>query len=176
MELVQIGVAIAQAFWFIAPAYAANAFPPLIKGKRPLDFNKKLRGKPILGKGKTIEGTFGGILFGMLVGFAQLYFQPFLATFIPLIELSPILVILLSVGAILGDIVASFFKRRAGIRRGEPVPLMDQLDFIFGALALTFFIKKLPFFHLLLIIIITPLLHLLANGIGFVLRIKRVPY
>ena len=169
-------ILIIQSFWFIAPAYAANAFPPVIKGKRPIDFNKTLWKKPILGKGKTIEGTIGGILFGIFVGLVQLYFQPFIKNHIPLIELSPLSIVLLSVGAIVGDIVASFFKRRAGIKRGEPVPLMDQLDFIIGAFVFTYPLIRLPVFHLLFIIIITPIIHLLANGIGFIFKLKKVPY
>ncbi|MEM5870469.1 MAG: CDP-archaeol synthase, partial [Candidatus Aenigmatarchaeota archaeon] len=39
MELL---IEIIKAFWFILPAYGANAFPPLMKGKRPIDFGKKL--------------------------------------------------------------------------------------------------------------------------------------
>ncbi|MBI4154336.1 CDP-archaeol synthase, partial [Candidatus Woesearchaeota archaeon] len=57
-----------QALWFIWPAYCANAFPALMEGKRPLDFGKKLGGKRVLGSSKTIEGTAGGIAFGIIVG------------------------------------------------------------------------------------------------------------
>ncbi|MCD6435323.1 MAG: CDP-2,3-bis-(O-geranylgeranyl)-sn-glycerol synthase [Clostridiales bacterium] len=176
MGISKVILILIQIFWFILPAYAANAFPPLLRGKRPLDFGKSWRGKPILGKGKTIEGTIGGIIFGCLVGFSQLYFQSYVETYLPLIELTPILVVLLSAGAILGDIVASFFKRRAGIKRGEPVPLMDQLDFILGALLLSSIFKRLPLLHFSLIIVLTPLIHLLANGISYLLKIKSVPY
>ena len=41
------------------------------------------------------------------------------------------------VGALSGDIVKSFFKRRLGFDRGAMLPIADQLDFVAGAWALT---------------------------------------
>ena len=39
-------------------------------------------------------------------------------------------------GALIGDIIESFFKRRIGKNRGEDWIIFDQLDFIIGALIL----------------------------------------
>ena len=44
-------------FAYIIPMYLANATPIVIHGKKPLDFGFKLKGKRILGDGKTIVGT-----------------------------------------------------------------------------------------------------------------------
>jgi len=52
MTFAEIGLTILQAFWFIAPAYAANAFPPLVRGKKPIDRGKKFFGNRLLGNGK----------------------------------------------------------------------------------------------------------------------------
>ena len=43
---------------------------------------------------------------------------------------------LLGFGALLGDALGSFLKRRLGIGRGKPAPILDQLDFIIVALIL----------------------------------------
>jgi CDP-2,3-bis-(O-geranylgeranyl)-sn-glycerol synthase len=43
----------------------------------------------------------------------------------------------LALGAMLGDILASFLKRRTGRERGAAVPGVDQLDFVVASLGLT---------------------------------------
>ena len=82
-------------------------------------------------------------------------------------------------GALCGDIIESFFKRRVGKNRGENWIIFDQLDFILGAVFLSFlmshllqfsglmtdnwFMRTLFPWHLLILIIITPFFHFLAN-------------
>ena len=43
---------------------------------------------------------------------------------------------LLAVGALLGDLVKSFFKRRFGKERGSKWPVADQYDLVVGAFVL----------------------------------------
>ena len=57
-----------KSVWFILPSYAANMFPPFMKGVRPLDFGKNIGRYRVLGDGKTIEGTLAGIAFGVFIG------------------------------------------------------------------------------------------------------------
>ncbi len=170
----------ANAFWLVAPAYAANAFPPLVRGKKPVDFGLSFRGKRIFGDGKTIEGSLAGILFGLLIGSVQLFFQPFLLKEITpygyFIELSMVLIFLLSLGAIAGDMAGSFVKRRLNINRGESAPVLDQLDFIAGSVILASFLVSIPVLSIVFIVIITPLVHYIANVLGFFLKIKKHPW
>jgi len=42
--------------------------------------------------------------------------------------------ILMSFGALTGDIIGSFIKRRVNVKSGDPSPFMDQLGFILMAL------------------------------------------
>ena len=42
---------------YVIPLYVANASPIILHGKVPIDFNKNINGKRILGKGKTILGS-----------------------------------------------------------------------------------------------------------------------
>jgi CDP-2,3-bis-(O-geranylgeranyl)-sn-glycerol synthase len=82
-------------------------------------------------------------------------------------------------GALFGDITKSFFKRRVGKNRGEDWIPFDQIDFIAGALGLSFifaslmqllnltlnnwFIDSVSIWHILTLFIITPFFHLFAN-------------
>jgi CDP-2,3-bis-(O-geranylgeranyl)-sn-glycerol synthase len=84
-------------------------------------------------------------------------------------------------GALLGDIIESFFKRRVGRKRGEDWIPFDQIDFILGVLFFSFliagflqitglssnnwFFENFTIWHILFLLIITPFFHLLANFI-----------
>lgn len=167
-----------QALWFILPAYAANAFPPMLKGKRVLDFGKRLHKHRILGDGKTIEGTVGGILFGFFIGLIQIYVQGFIPAEweLNLIEMSLLLIFLLSIGAVIGDILGSFAKRRFSIKRGEPAPLLDQLDFLVFAILSANLILSIKTEIIIVLLIITPPLHWVTNLVGYFAKIKKTPW
>jgi CDP-2,3-bis-(O-geranylgeranyl)-sn-glycerol synthase len=169
---------IAQAFWLIAPAYAANAFPPLVRGRRPLDFGKSLRMNRILGDGKTFEGTIVGIVFGTFIGILQIIFQsnyPIPAE-IGLVTLTIPIVLLLSAGAIVGDIVGAFIKRRLGMPRGALAPLLDQWDFLVVSLLLVSLLVVLSIDIIIFLLIITPIVHWVANLIGYTVKVKKTPW
>ena len=83
---------------------------------------------------------------------------------------------LLCFGALCGDMVASFFKRRAGVKRGKSVPLVDQLDFIVGALLLSS-VVYVPLWEVVVIVLVaTPVIHLFLNYVGHRLKCKPVPW
>jgi len=79
-------------------------------------------------------------------------------------------------GAIIGDACGSFIKRRIKIERGRPAPIMDQLDFVVGALVFASLVVYIPFNMIILIIIITVFLHLGANIIAYLFGMKDVWY
>ncbi|MBS3056764.1 MAG: CDP-2,3-bis-(O-geranylgeranyl)-sn-glycerol synthase [Candidatus Aenigmarchaeota archaeon] len=167
---------IIQAFWVIASAYAANAFPPLIRGKIPVDGNVKFKSQPLLGRGKTIEGTIAGILFGIFIGSLQLYFQNDVAKYVDIIPLSFTAIVLLSAGAVFGDMIGSFIKRRIGFERGKPAILLDQLDFLIFALISVSFALHLTLPIIIFLIVITPVIHYISNLIAYILDIKQTPW
>lgn len=159
---------------YLAPMYFANATPIFLGGSTPLDLNKKFfDGKPIFGKGKTIRGTIAGIAVGALVGAAIATLLPQYAAYYSDYFL---LSLLLAVGAISGDIVASFFKRRNDIDRGTEVLFLDQLDFAFGAIVLGSFVYVPDFFEILVICIVTLLVHKISNFIAYKIKLKKVPW
>ena len=118
----------------LIPLYISNSTAMLFGGKTPIDFNAKfVDKKPLFGKGKTIKGTIFGMLAGIIaVLIVNYYFQGD----VPIIENYLYYGVLLAVGAILGDLIGSFIKRRISVERGKPVFLLDQLDFIFVGLLL----------------------------------------
>ncbi len=180
---------ILQAFWLIIPAYIANASAVLVGGGTPVDFGKNWRdGKRILGDGKTWRGLFAGAFIGMTAGFGLAVAARYIAlsdfAFLNLSDFEgfPLMIPIifsLCFGALTGDVVKSFFKRRIGKNRGEDWILFDQIDFIVGALLFSFlvsgilqvlglmsnnwFFESFTLWHILFLIVITPFIHLTAN-------------
>jgi len=167
---------ILQSLWLIFPAYIANASPVVIRGIKPLDFRKKLGRHRILGDGKTIEGTIGGIAFGTLAGAVQIYALGFIPSSLGLQEHSIPLVIALSTGAIIGDIIGAFIKRRLDIPRGKSVLLLDQLDFLIMALVFASFVISISIQMIIVLVVITPVLHLATNIFAYIIKMKKTPY
>jgi len=127
-------------FYFMLPAYFANMAPVIVKGilkplAFPLDFNKQLNGKPLFGKNKTFRGLIFAVIFGIAIAFLQHYFYTSFRA-ISFIDYSSWLLFgfLMGFGAIFGDLVKSFIKRRLDVTPGKMFFPWDQLDFIFGAL------------------------------------------
>ena len=76
-------------------------------------------------------------------------------------------------GVILGDLIKSFYKRRQGIKPGDPWWGWDQLDFVIGCIVLGFWVYVPPAEIVLVLLVLSPILHLLANNIGYLLKIKK---
>ncbi|MFH0956321.1 MAG: CDP-2,3-bis-(O-geranylgeranyl)-sn-glycerol synthase [Candidatus Aenigmatarchaeota archaeon] len=177
-----------EATWLVLPAYAANGLVPLFKGKRRLDFGKKFfDGEPILGPGKTIEGLVLGSIVGVIIGLVEMLAFPYLPWTLSDVPLTlvgqsnllmlPLLGFLLGFGAMVGDSVGSFFKRRLKLKRGQPAPLLDQLDFLFGAFLFASIIIGVPKLEwVILMAILTPVFHFAACVIGYLLKVKKEPW
>ncbi len=170
------------AIWFILPAYVANASAVIIHDRHPLDQGLKfLDGKPLLGRGKTFGGFLSGVCFGTLASVVQ-------AGSVMLVggtfsEGTILLGFFLAFGAMTGDSVGSFFKRRFDLKRGQATPLLDQWDFIFGALLFSFLLLYFvpvvafpDFLSVLVILVLTPVLHIISNFIAHRLGFKAVPW
>ena len=75
MIAMDIGLFLLKCFYLLLPAYFANMAPVLVKKVNllayPIDFNAKLKNKPLLGKNKTFRGLFFGIAFSMAISYIQ---------------------------------------------------------------------------------------------------------
>lgn len=159
-----------SAIWFILPAYVANAMPVVLGGGSPIDGNRKfVDGRPIFGQGKTIRGFIVGLIAGSIVGLLQ-------GAVLGQLYAYPLRGFLLTFGALLGDLLGSFIKRRLNISRGDMAPVLDQLGFVVFALLLTSPLVLPGWDVVLTILVITPPIHLAANLAGYKMGLKSRPY
>jgi CDP-2,3-bis-(O-geranylgeranyl)-sn-glycerol synthase len=193
--------------WLIFPAYLANAVAvPVSKGRRfhPIDGGKSFRSQRLFGDGKTVEGFLLASGIGIAGGFAQCLLSPLFSMpglawhdfygsiLVPRVDLelyvalnAPAIAraLLFPPGAMLGDLLGSFIKRRLNIPRGAKAPVLDQLDFVAGTILLSLaatavggsFIQ-LGIVYIVAILVLTPLIHRIVNKLAYKIRIKAVPY
>ncbi len=85
-------------------------------------------------------------------------------------------VLLVALGALLGDVLGALVKRRLNIPRGGPAPVLDQLAFLSVAILLGMIANPMPLILVGVLLLVTPAIHLLANAIAYLLRLKDVPW
>ncbi len=153
---------IVYSIWYILPSYIANMSPVIFGGGKPIDFNKKfIDGRRILGDHKTIRGFISGVILGTIAGIAQG---------------RALQGILLSLGAMVGDAIGSFIKRRLGIEEGGSVPLLDQECFLVFSILFAYPIESVDLYSIIFLLFLTPLLHKGTNVIAYYLKLKEVSY
>ncbi|AMD17960.1 hypothetical protein TL18_07940 [Methanobrevibacter sp. YE315] len=172
--------------YFILPAYFSNGAGLLFGGGLPVDLGKSdSHGVRWIGDGVTWKGLIGGTIIGIITGAIQGFLAPqIIAEFgqyitTPIVTSIPngiLIGFLLGFGALLGDAIGSFLKRRLGIGRGKPAPILDQLDFLIVALILVSFVVKLSLSFVVIAIVLTLIIHLLANTGAYLLGLKDVWY
>lgn len=192
MDAPEIIVVMLQGLWLFLPAMIPNS-AAVVFGKMSrtkIDFGRSWRGKRIFGDGKSWGGLFGGgfsgILLGLiLIGISALFgsqdywgYGPFWS--------NVGIIACLSFGAILGDLCAAFIKRRLGMERGQKAPVLDQYDFVIGALCVTalFFpdwiyqtyIEGWHILALLFLLAIMFAIHRSMNIIGYKMGLKKEPW
>jgi CDP-2,3-bis-(O-geranylgeranyl)-sn-glycerol synthase len=168
--------------WIMLPAYAPNSVAAYFGGGSPIDGGRNFRdGRRIFGDGKTWRGLLAGISAGIILGIIQIGIQAVAGlVFLPALTIP--VIVLLSAGALLGDLAKSFFKRRIGKEKGEQWIIADQYDFVAGAFILLIIfqyewvVTTLTWPIVFWIIVITPLLHRLVNIIGYLAGVKDVPW
>ncbi|MFB6151647.1 MAG: CDP-2,3-bis-(O-geranylgeranyl)-sn-glycerol synthase [Haloarculaceae archaeon] len=176
--------AVATALWAMLPAYVPNNAAVLAGGGRPIDGGRTVGGRRLLGDGKTWRGTAAGTLAGVAVAVAlnQIVGPVGDALGVGLDPFTLPAALGLALGAMCGDVAASFLKRRTGRERGAPFPLVDQLDFVAGALVLAALLAPGWAFEtftppvLAVVLVATPLLHVATNGVAYALGFKDEPW
>ncbi len=185
---------VVQGLWVILPAYASNMLATLVGGGPPVDGGRTWKdGRRVLGDGKTWRAIILSPILAALLGVGLHWLAPRVGMGVTDFGPLPwafVHAYALALGALVGDMGASFVKRRLGKERGARWLGPDQYDFIVGALALAFltslitaplvgtvwFLEAFPLGPLLVIVILTPMLHLIVNMIGYVIGVKEVPW
>lgn len=180
---------ISFALWFLLPAAVANAapiaavkLPGLRRFDAPLDGGMTFHGREIFGPHKTWRGLMAGIIVATAVLYGQQLLYPFVSwaqyaangidyTQLPTLLLGP----LFAIGALGGDAVESFFKRRLGIQSGRSWVPFDQLDYIIGSVIVSLpFVRAEPVQYLWMFIVWF-LAHLLATYLGYRVGLRNDP-
>ena len=155
---------ITSALLFIGPSYVANAAPLLLGGGRTLDGGRKLSdGQPVFGSHKTVRGVLAGVIAGSLVGLGESLVDPRLV----------LGGIMIALGSVIGDLFGAFIKRRFRVEPGRAFPVLDQLDFILGGLLLGYVFFPVSLISAVLVVVVTPPIHLATNYGAFLLGIKK---
>jgi len=154
------------AVYVAIPTYIANSTPVLLGGGAPIDRGREfVDGRRILGTNKTMKG----FAYGLLLGSAASLGEAILFGNYVLLPAG----ILASLGALLGDLLGAFVKRRLDIPPGHPLPVVDQLDFVLGALVLASPLLNVTLGAVLILAMATVPIHLLSNAIAYMLRLKK---
>lgn len=152
----------------------ANKIPGYNRWNTPMDFGKSLGKVRIFGDHKTWRGFVAGTTAGTLIGILLFSILSALLDSSATFGGNLLLSLALSAGALLGDAIKSFFKRRSGVPSGKSWFPFDQLDYIIGAL-----VCIIPFgLSLFFAASVLPVyfgLHLLFTNIGFILHLKNDP-
>jgi CDP-2,3-bis-(O-geranylgeranyl)-sn-glycerol synthase len=176
--------------WLMLPTLIPNSAAVLFGGGPPIDLGKSWRGRRILGDGKTWRGFFGGSFAGMAFGLVQIGVTEDLGVTdtwgFGSMPWSVVVVICLAFGAMIGDSIGSFIKRRLGFERGHKAPGLDQFNFVIGAFIVVLIFQPLWFakhyvegdgiYALVVFLIVVPILHRISNIIGYKLGKKDVPW
>ena len=170
---------ILKCFYLMLPAYFANMAPVMVRRISifafPIDSNKKMNNKPILGKNKT----FRGFIFGTISGVIIAYFQFLLSDieFFRSISFFDyqnwfLFGLLMGFGALTGDLVKSFFKRRLDFEPGAKFVPFDQTDFVVGALLFIMPVFDLTLKIFVVSLVLSFMLHIITNHLAFYFRIR----
>ncbi|MBI1834015.1 MAG: CDP-archaeol synthase [Candidatus Andersenbacteria bacterium] len=164
--------AILEVLLLLLPAGVANTMPIFAARYNWLPgLNKPIDGgRGIVGDNKTVRGLIIGLLFGSIAGYIISLFDVYIyesSVF------SLTLGALLGAGAIGGDMIKSFFKRRLRISSGKPWRPFDQIDYVIGALIVALFFVSLTWQQVMFAIILFGALSFGVSYIGYTLNIKK---
>jgi len=149
----------------------ANRLPIIKKWETPVDFGRTWRGKRLLGNNKRWRGVICGTILGGLT-----------AVVVSKLNANTVVTIapfwagaILGFGALAGDAVESFFKRRVGVTPGNSWFPFDQTDYIVGGLIAIYPFVQLPGWVITTVFVVYFGLHLLVAYFGYLLGLKDKP-
>lgn len=170
-----------QLLFFIFPAYVANGVPVLFSGRTPIDLGQTHDdGNRWFGPGKTFRGFVAGTVVGTLCGVLLALLWPGLLPFLGFEEKISVS-FLLAFGAMSGDLIGSFLKRRLHAPPGAKIRFLDQVPFVLVALLLAVLAfpvlaEQIGWWGFAFLLIFTVFIHRTVNFVAFKLGLKKVPW
>lgn len=175
--------------YFFLPAYFTNMTPPLARKAnlfnfldKDVDFGKKFLDQPILGSHKSWRGAILGIGVGFLTALVQSYLYQFpaiqrISLFVDYKQINIFLFgFLISAGAVFGDLLFAFIKRRLRMPSGARFIPFDQINYVIGSAIFLTPILKIDIINWITLFILTFLLHIIVNRIGYYLKLNRAKW
>jgi CDP-2,3-bis-(O-geranylgeranyl)-sn-glycerol synthase len=158
---------VVELVYLMLPAYAANMAPPFLRFWP--GWNPPIH-RALLGDHKTVVGFGLGVLVGLTVAYGQslVGWSPSLLTPSNWLALG----LAAGFGAMAGDSIKSYFKRRAGIAPGKSWIPADQLDFVIGALVLMLPVIRLGWMDITVILVLSFAGDIVVNHLAFMLGIR----
>jgi CDP-2,3-bis-(O-geranylgeranyl)-sn-glycerol synthase len=182
-----------EVLWVLIPMYIASATATIPRGRGPpMDLGRVWTrdGRRILGPSKTWSGFLFGSLFALpfalLEAWLILLAPPSLQlvpSYGPTVLAAVPVAVVLTFGAMTGDALGSFVKRRLGRSSGARTLLIDQLPFVLLPIGLglvLFPATFVPVFWsveaLAWLLVYTLALHAAFNWVGYWVGLKKVPW
>lgn len=179
--------------WYLLPAALGNhnascggrlPLPGFIKKALekiavPIDRGSSWKGREIFGKNKTWRGLVVGVVTGVLVAGVQalLYYNFYFFSDNTVVDYSQVNFVLIGAlmggGALAGDLVESFIKRRLGKPSGKPWFPWDQADWILGALLLSSIVYLPPLEVAIITLVLYIGVHLCSDRVVCWMGIKK---
>lgn len=156
-----------ELLYLMLPVYFANMAPPFVKYWH--GWNRPISTK-YLGSHKTVVGFVLGIITAAAVTFLQSRTQ-WRGGLLPYDDWL-LLGVATGTGAMLGDSIKSFFKRRLKIAPGHAWIPFDQLDFIAGGLLALGYWMHFSWTDILLIIAFSFAADIVVNHLSFYLNVR----
>ena len=168
----QFALHLLQLAYFMLPAYAANMAPPFTQFWK--GWNRPIHARS-LGNHKTVMGFVFGVVVALLVaGLQKAIDTPF--TLMMDYAHWPWLGLGFGVGAMTGDCIKSYFKRRRGVAPGAAWIPFDQLDFVVGALLFVGPFARVSASDVAVIVAMSLVGDILVNRAAYRLGIKASPW
>lgn len=146
----------------------ANGTPILVArllGSRldwPVDMGLQLGGRPLLGRSKTWRGIGASIVATTLLAW--------------LLDLAVGMGIIIAVAAMAGDMLASFTKRRMGLRSSDMAPGLDQIPESLIPLLVIKQAAGLDAATILILVLAFIFFELALSRIGYAIKLRKRPY
>ena len=162
-----------QALYFFLPAYAAHATPVVVRF-----VIAKLFARHTTASWSVIVGIIVAVMTALIQ--RGLQFVPFfnkLSLLEYTISSALVLGVTFGVGVMLADLLIMIYKRRKGIIAS--IPVLEQVVYVVGGVLAIYLVSpvaqmvsNVTFYHLILILMFTPLIHAVLSIVGYMTRLK----